>query len=475
MSQKKTGISIFALVMLITGAVDNIRNLPASALFGTSLIFFFVFAAIVFLIPASLVSAELGSQSAEESGIFHWTRAALGEKMGFMAIWIQWVANLVWFPTILSFLVGTAAYFFSPELAQNKIYLVSTILGSFWLLTLINLKGIHVSATFTSICTMLGMVVPMALLIIMAIIWIALGKPLQLHFTAASLIPKLHDSQNWISLTAIMTAFLGIELSAVHVKDIRNPQHAFPRALFYSILLILGTMILGSLAIGIVLPKDQINLVNGALQTFTTFFAAYHISWLIPILVVLLLLGTSGGVISWVISPTRGVLQAGQLGYLPASLCKLNKHGIAGRLLIGQAILVSLFCAAFLLMPSVNGSYWLLTALSTQLYILMYVIMFIVGIVSRYKRAENKGGFSIPGGKAGIWMACLLGLTGCLITLIVGFIPPDSINVGNFLRYEIIMVSGMLVMLLPTVFLYIYKNRNLKSQKQAANLMLSET
>ncbi len=44
-------ISTFALVLLITGAIDSIRNLPTTALFGSSLIFFFILSAIVFLIP----------------------------------------------------------------------------------------------------------------------------------------------------------------------------------------------------------------------------------------------------------------------------------------------------------------------------------------------------------------------------------------------------------------------------------------
>ena len=55
----------------------------------------------------------------------------------------------------------------------------------------------------------------------------------------------------------------------------------------------------------------------------------------------------------------------------------VNQHNVPSRILITQAILVSAVCLAFLLMPSVNGSYWLLTDLSTQLYILMYLLMFI--------------------------------------------------------------------------------------------------
>src|SRR6185312_14307716 len=106
------------------------------------------------------------------------------------------------------------------------------ILGTFWLLTLINLKGLKVSAKFTSFCAMTGLVIPMSLLILFAATWILKGNALQVHFSVNNLIPKLHDSQNWISLTAIMTAFLGIELSAVHVQDVANPQKAYPKALF---------------------------------------------------------------------------------------------------------------------------------------------------------------------------------------------------------------------------------------------------
>lgn len=41
-------LSLFVLVMLITGSVDSIRNLPVVALFGSQLIFFYIFSAIVF-------------------------------------------------------------------------------------------------------------------------------------------------------------------------------------------------------------------------------------------------------------------------------------------------------------------------------------------------------------------------------------------------------------------------------------------
>jgi amino acid transporter len=243
---------------------------------------------------------------------------------------------------------------------------------------------------------------------------------------------------------------------------VHNAQKTFPKALFVSVLIILSTMILGSLAIAIVLPKGEINLVNGVMQAFTNFFAAYHMSWIIPIITVMLLIGSLGGIVSWIISPAKGLLQAAQFGFMPDILKKENKHGVASNLLILQALLVSAFCMAFLYMPSINGSYWLLTALNTQVYMLMYVIMFMAGIYLRYKYADKERPFKIPGGKLGIWLVGLLGLFGCALTIVVGFIPPNGINVGSAQNYEIIFCCGILGMLIPVPFFFAYKNWSAK-------------
>jgi glutamate:GABA antiporter len=459
-----TRLSTFTLAMLITGTVDSIRNLPASALFGSTLIFFFVFSAIVFLIPAALVSAELSAKMPDEGGIYKWIRAAFGEKAGFLAIWLQWISNVFWFPTIFSFVAGTATYLISPELAQNKVYLVTAILAILWFLTWINLKGIHVAAKFTSFCTIFGLIIPMALIITLGLVWLAIGQPLQVHFTLDNMFPHLQQSENWIGLTAIMTAFCGMELATVHIREVDNPQKAFPRALLLSVLLILFTMILGSLSIAFVLPAQEINLVNGVMQTFSYFLSAYHLSWLMPLLTLMLIVGSMGGIISWLISPVKGMLHAAQQDFLPPFLKYENSKGVPQNLLIGQSILITFVCLSFLMMPSVNGSYWLLTALSTQLYMMMYIMMFIAGIYLRYKKktemVNNAGtGFTIPGGHLGAWLICFLGIIGCCITLAVGFIPPEALNIGSTMRYELMFVGGLVLMIMPVGLSYLYKNR----------------
>lgn len=452
-------ISVLALVLLITGAIDSIRNLPATALFGSTLIFFFIFSAIVFLIPVALVSAELSSTwSKEEGGVYSWVKHAFGEDFAFLTIWLQWINTLVWYPTMISFIAGIVAYLIKPELAQNKYYLIAVIIITFWSLTIIALSGLRTSAKFAGFCAVVGMIIPMGFIILLAIIWLIQGNPIAIDMSFPNLIPQWKDSQSWVSLTAIMTSFLGMELAAVHVRDIKDPQANFPRAMFFSVLLILFTMICGSLAIAFVLPKEQINLVSGVLIAFDNFLSAYHLNGLMPILVVLLLIGSLGSMINWIISPAKGLLVAAKNQFLPQYLCKLNKNGIAYRILLLQAIIVTLLCSGFLLLPSVNAIYWLFTDLSTELYIMMYLLMFLAAWSLKSKFAHIPRPFAIPGGKIGYYFVCLLGLFGCILTLIVGFIPPEqSIDVGGAARFRLIFSVGIVLMLLPALGLYLRK------------------
>jgi amino acid transporter len=447
-------IGLFPLVLLIVAAIDSIRNLPATAIFGSSLIFFFILSAIVFLIPISLIAAEFTSRYTDKGGVFHWVRHGLGEKAALVATWLQWINTMVWYPTILSFVAGTAAYLFNPALAQNKVFLVSVILIVFWGLTILNLRGIHVSARVNTICAVIGLLIPMSFMIVLGVIWILMGKPMQIDFSAQSIFPTLAGSENWVSLIAIMASFLGMELAGVHVGDIHDPQKNFPKAMGFAVLILVATMLLGALSIAVVIPKDEIRLVDGIMQTFTQFFSSFHIPWFVPILTILIIVGSLGGMINWLISPAKGLLQAAEHGFLPPFFAKKNEHHVPVRLLIGQAILVSLFCLVFILMPSINAFYWFLTALSTELYMIMYILLFTSAL--RVGRPHEAFSYRIPKGSR--HLICVLGLLGCIATIVVGYLPPTGIDVGGF-RYTLLIAAGNIVLISPALLLCMYKKQ----------------
>ena len=449
-------ISLFSLVFLVVAAIDSIRNLPAAALFGSSLIFFFLFSALIFLIPVALLSAEFSSRYPEEGGIFHWVRNAFGEKMGLVAIWLQWINTMAWYPTILAFIAGTTAYLFDPALAQSKGFLVTVILLIFWTLTIVNLKGLQISARINAFCGILGTMFPMLLLIGLGGAWILSGKPVPISFDWRSIFPSFSSSNNWVSLIAIMASFLGMELSGVHINEIANPQRNFPRAMGISVIILLFTMLFGSLSIACVIPEQEIRLVDGIMQTATQFFATFHIPASGPVLALLIMIGTFGGMINWLISPAKGLLQAAERGFLPKYFAKTNREGVPVRILFAQAILVSIFCLCFILMPSINAFYWFLTALSTEMYMIMYVLMFAAAL--RLGRASRKTPvFQIPKGTRKL--TCLVGLGGCILTIVIGFFPPSGIDVGSSARYVSLIALGNVVLISPAALLCLYRSR----------------
>jgi amino acid transporter len=453
-------ISLFSLVLLIVAAIDSIRNFPSMALFGSSLVFFFVFSALFFLLPISLVSAEFASRNAEEGGVFHWVRQAFGRRVGVLAVWLQWINTMVWYPTILSFIAGTAAYLVNPALGENKAFVVSVVLAVFWGLTLLNLRGIQISARLNAWCGSIGTLVPIGLLIVFGFCWFFGNHPVEIAFTSKTMLPSLSNSNNWVSLIAIMASFLGMELAGVHVNDIHNPQKNFPRALGLSVIILFGTMLLGALSIAVVIPDKQIQLVAGVMQTFQAFFEAFGLSFLMPVLTVLVLIGSVGMMINWLLSPAKGLLQAAEFGFLPKFFMKKNEHGVAVRILLAQAVLVTVFCLVLLLMPSINAFYWFLTALSTDLYMCMYVLVFLAAL--KLGRPPREGlHYRIPKGSRRL--ACIMGLLGCAITLIVGYFPPSDIQVGGMLWYGSLIGAGHIIAIAPVFLLWWYQASREKS------------
>lgn len=464
MSNKKYSLTLFSLTMITVGSVDSIRNLPATALFGSQLIFYFILGALFFLIPTALVSAELASGWAKQGGIYIWVKQAFGKKMGFLAIWLQWIENVIWYPTILSFVAGTIGYLINPVLTSNSYFLWAVIVSSFWGATLLNLRGMNSSAFFSNLCSLAGLLLPMSLIISLGVVWITQGNPLCIKFDVPSILPDLSDRSMWVSLTAIIMSFCGIEIATVHAGDVNNPQKTFPKVLLYSVGIILSTLILGSLAIAIVLPQNDINLVSGIMQAFEAFFLRYHLHWMMPVVAIMLVLGGLGGVSNWIIAPTKGLLVAAEDGNLPDIFQRTNSKGAPVLMLFAQALIVTVLSSLFLFMPSVNGSYWLLTALAAQLYMLMYLIMFVAAIKLRLVEPNHPRLFKIPGGIWGMLFVAGLGIIGVCVTLAVSFIPPEGIDVGSFTRYELTLIFGLILMCSPPFISSWVRNKSLKME-----------
>ncbi len=450
--QPKRILSVFSLVMINVIAVDSLSTLPITAKLGLSLVSYYMIAAFAFFIPVALVAAELATAYPNTGGIYIWVREAFGRRAGFITIWLQWIYNVVWYPTILAFIAATIAYLFAPELANDKFFILATIIVLFWLFTLLNCFGMKVSSIVSIIGASVGTLLPMIGITLLGLIWIVQGRPIEIPLHA-SWLPDFSALGNLSLFSAVLFGLLGMEMSAVHAEEVKNPQRDYPRALLLSTIIIFATLVLGSLAIIIVVPDSELSVISGLIDAFAVFFKAFHLPWMTSLTATFIIIGGISGVSTWIIGPTKGLLVAARDDCISERFAKVNRHGAPVTILVAQGFIFTALSSPYILLDSINAAYWILRALSAQMALLAYVFMFAAAIRLRYSKPNQPRAYKIPGGNLGMWLVAGTGIVCCVITILIGFIPPTQIPIENTLFFQAFLVIGLIIFVIIPWFL----------------------
>lgn len=454
-SSSKRVLSVFSLIMINVIAVDSLRTLPLSAKFGSTLVFYYLLISMLFFIPVAMVTAELATTWPKNGGIYIWVREAFGHSMGFLVIWLQWVYNLVWYPAILATIALICAYLVDPSTPPNPWITVAIGLSVFWLSTVGNFFGMQVSSMISTICSLIGTLVPMLGIICLGIWWIATdrGTP-QVDLSWKAMIPEIHNLSDLALVTTIIFGLMGLEMSAVHAQEVKNPKQDYPRALKYSSILIVITLLLGSLSVALVVPNYELNIVTGVVQAFNYFCISLGAPWLLPGIAIAIIIGGIGSIAAWIIGPTKGLMVAAQEDNLPKIFARTNAKGVPVPILILQGVIVSALSLLYILLPTIETAYLVLTQLTAILALLMYVLMFVAAITLRYKKPDIERPYSIPGKNYGMWVIGTLGAVSSFMAMCLGFVPPSQVLIGDPILYQLLLVCGVALFCLPAFFIH---------------------
>ncbi|MDB6096983.1 MAG: amino acid permease-associated region [Francisellaceae bacterium] len=457
MIHKNKTLTTFTLAMLTVAAIISLRNLPISAVYGFSSVFFILIAAIFFLIPIALVTAELTAAWPMAGGNYIWVGKAFGKKWGFLALWLAWMESVAWFPAILAFIANLIAYTlipFFPGLTNNTAFHFILILVIFWGTTILNFFGIRTSSLMSTIGVLLGTIIPGVLIISLGAYWFFSGQPLAIDISFNHLIPSF-KWDNLVLFSGILLGFAGVELAAFHIHDAKNPQKDYPKALLIAVSIIIILSILGTLSIAVVVPTTNIHLVSGLMQAFTAFFTHFHMVKAIPLISLLLVIGSLAGVNTWVIGPAKGLLVAAEDDFLPPLLQKTNKNGAPIGLLILQAIIGSVLSLIFLWIKDTNISFWILTALSAQFTVLQYLLVFLSALKLRYSHPLAIRPYKVPGNNLGLWIVTIIGCIICLFGFFIAFVKPSQLAQDQQKFYAFYLGISLLVLIsLPKLFIH---------------------
>ena len=453
-------MGVFTLIIMNIVAVVSLRGLPAEAEYGVSSAFYYILAALVFLIPVSLVAAELAAMFPyQQGGMFRWIGEAFGDKAGFLGIWLQWIESTIWYPTVLTFGAVSLAFIgmdhvFDMHLAANKYYTIVVVLAIYWLATLISLKGMGWVGKVSKIGGLVGTIMPAGLLVVCAVIYLASGGQSQMDWHG-NFIPDFSNFDNVVLAVSIFLFYAGMEMSGVHVREIKNPTVNYPKAVIIGALATVAIFILGTYALGVIIPAKDINLVQSLLVGFDNYFTGLHIKWLSPVIAIALAFGVLAGVLTWVAGPSKGVFAVGQAGYLPKFFQRTNKNGVQKNILYVQGAIVTVLAFLMVLMPSVQSFYQILSQLTCILYLIAYLLMFAAALRLRYKMKGAPRPYRL--GKRGngvMWLIAGVGFVGSLVAFIFIFFPPSQVNMGSDAVWFTVLIAGTLVfVVLPFIIL----------------------
>ncbi|MFJ3405644.1 APC family permease [Promicromonospora sp. NPDC090134] len=442
-------ISWVALAMMTTSSVASLRAAPTMAVYGLACVFLYLVPAVVFLLPTSLVSAELAS--GWKGGVYNWVARGISKPMGFLAVWCQFAMTIFYYPSLLGFVASTLAYVINPELASSGVWTAAVIIIVYWSGVWVSSRGTKGVAGLASWGLIIGTLIPGVVLVLLGTVFLGQGNESAAPMTADNILPVWAGLASLVLIVNNFLSYSGMEMNAVHVSSLKNPGKEYPKAMFLAMGMVLLIFILPALAISWVVPADELSLTAGVMQAFDAVFANFGAQWLTPIVGVMLVAASLGGMLTWLAGPSKGLLLISrQEGYLPPFLQRLNKNGVQQNILVVQGIVTTVIGLMYALIPDVSSAYWIFSVITTQVYLIMYLLMFVAALGLRRKYPDHPRGFRAPI----LGTLCVVGFVASLAALLVGFVPPSQFGGGNAGVYFVIVGGGALGLGLLVPFLF---------------------
>jgi glutamate:gamma-aminobutyrate antiporter len=477
----KKSLGLFGFFALTATMVLDVYEYPTFATSQMNLVFFLIVGGLLWFFPVALCSAEMATiPQWEKGGVFTWVSETLGERWGVTAIFFQWFQITVGFVTMSYFMLSALVKVFGwTVLDDNPIYKTIAVLIMFWLITLSQMRGTKLTEKLVKFTFSLGVVLPAALLLIFAVIYIAQGNPLVFSGTGRHLIPNFHDASTLVVFISFILSYMGVEASATYANELKNVQRNYPLAMIMLVVFAIVINSIGGLSISAIVPQGSLSLSGGVLQAFDAYLVHFGVSsaLILKILSFLVAFGILGEVSSWVLGPVSGLYMAAQRGLLPVPFRKTNKHGVPVKIVLMQGYIVSIWAIVLTLGGGGNNvSFQVALSLTAVIYALMYVLFFIGYFKLINKMKDVKGAYQVPGGMIGKSILAGAGLVSTLFVVGISFVRPSSIPTSEGLTYQIMLLLGALFTLsLPFIVYHFNDKSQHKILHQPIHLKAAET
>lgn len=453
-------LGFFGFFAMTASMVMTVYEYPSFASSGFHLVFFLVIGGILWFLPVALCAAEMATVKGWESGgIYAWVGNTLGRRWGFAALFYQWFQITVGFVTMSFFILAAFAYVVKWDaLYNNPLVMFFGVAAIVWLLTLTQLGGTKYTARITKIGFVGGIIVPVIVLLVGLIAYFVTGgvSQISLELTPANIVPDFTKVDTLVIFASFILAYMGVEASASHVNELKNPTRNYPLAMIVLAILTIILDAVGGLAVATTLPASTLdsNMSFGVIEAFRAIFVTHfgpQLGWLVFAVALLLALGVLAEISAWIVGPSRALLDTAHEGILPPMFKKVNKNGVSVKTVVIQAVLVTFWdavlCGSIALSGGSSSSVGYLTAigLTVVIYLAGYVLFFLAYFVLILKKKNLQRSFQLPGGTAFKAVVAGAGLIMTVATLIISFFPSSELSAQSNRVYQIVLIVSFAV------------------------------
>lgn len=471
-------LTLLGFFSITASMVMAVYEYPTFATSGFSLVFFLLLAGFLWFIPVALCAAEMATvEGWEEGGVFAWVSNTLGERWGFAAISFTYLQIAIGFIPMLYFVLGSLSYILSwPALNEDPV--IRTIAGLIilWTLAFTQFGGTKYTARIAKLGFFGGILLPALLLVFLAILHLASGARLEIEMSAATFFPDFTKIGTLVVFVAFILSYMGVEASATHVNEMKNPSRDYPLAMFLLMIAAIGLSSIGGLSVASVIPHNEINLSAGVVQTFHALILSHGagLEWAVRIVAALLALGVLAEIASWIVGPSRGMYVTAQRGILPHVAAKVNSNGVPVPMVIFQLCITTVALIVFTNSSGGNMSFLIAMALTVVLYLITYFLLFLAYINLVLKHKDKKRGYRIPGSDGFKVLVAIVGFTISLLAFVVSFFPPSGLPgaTGNETYVTLLVVSFLVVLVIPFI---VYALHNKSGKKIDVDLVHIKT
>ena len=439
-------LGLWDLVLLNVVAIVGLRWwLTSAAGYGYAALPLWLLGFLCFFVPSGLAVIHLTTRYPEEGGIYAWTKHAFGDNHGFISGWCLWTNNLIYFPHLLIFTVGNFIFMLGPRYAgfeNNSLLMAGASLILFWIAVYVNVRGLRYGRWLNNLGA-IGTWVPAVLLVLLGG-WALLKYGAATPFLAPSLVPSI-TKDTVVFFTLICFAFSGLDLGPLMAGEIIEPRKNVPRAIFISGVIITLIYVLGTAALLIALPQQEIGILSGVGRAIAAVQDKMGFGLLAGASAFLIALGGMGGVGSWLAGSSRIPYVAGIDRYLPTAFGKVHpRFGSPHIALLLTGGISSLVILLGFVGSSVKEAYEELALFTTIVYFIPYLYLF-ASLIKLGVGSTPPGVIPIPGGRAGTIAVGTVGFLTTAVAIVFALFPPPDTT--RPLVYEAKILGGCALLL----------------------------